>query len=101
MPDMSQASCSECNRPISDQFVMRVGDSILHEQCLRYPLLLQLFSPSILLLRLIIIVMNRPQVLHLRRLSDGELLQQVWPVLLPPRLLHPLRTALLRLPVSV
>jgi len=35
MPDMSQASCSECNRPISDQFVMRVGDSILHEQCLR------------------------------------------------------------------
>ena len=36
MPDMSQASCSECNRPISDQFVMRVGDSILHEQCLRY-----------------------------------------------------------------
>jgi hypothetical protein len=77
MPDMSQASCSECNRPISDQFVMRVGDSILHEQCLR------------------------PQVLHMRRLSDGELLQQVWPVLLPPRLLHPLRTALLRLPVSV
>ena len=40
MPDMSQASCSECNRPISDQFVMRVGDSILHEQCLRYPLVL-------------------------------------------------------------
>ena len=42
MPDMSQASCSECNRPISDQFVMRVGDSILHEQCLRYPLVLEL-----------------------------------------------------------
>merc|ERR1719347_2283036 len=34
MPDMSQA-CSECNRAISDQFVMRVGESILHEQCLR------------------------------------------------------------------
>ena len=34
MPDSSQA-CSECHRAISDQFVMRVGDSILHEQCLR------------------------------------------------------------------
>ena len=98
MPDMSQASCSECNRPISDQFVMRVGDSILHEQCLRYPLVL---NTLVILICLVIIVMNRPQVLHMRRLSDGELLQQVWPVLLPPRLLHPLRTALLRLPVSV
>jgi len=27
--------CSECNRPIEDQYVMRVADSILHEQCLR------------------------------------------------------------------
>ena len=98
MPDMSQASCSECNRPISDQFVMRVGDSILHEQCLRYPLVL---NTLFILICLVIKVMNRPQVLHMRRLSDGELLQQVWPVLLPPRLLHPLRTALLRLPVSV
>lgn len=34
MPDMIQI-CSECNRPIEDQFVMRVADSILHEQCLR------------------------------------------------------------------
>lgn len=34
MPDMIQV-CSECNRPIEDQFVMRVADSILHEQCLR------------------------------------------------------------------
>ena len=34
MPDMS-AACSECNRAICDQFVMRVGEAILHEQCLR------------------------------------------------------------------
>ena len=99
MPDMSQASCSECNRPISDQFVMRVGDSILHEQCLRYPLVL--IRLILILICVVIKVMNRPQVFHMRRLSDGELLQQVWPVLLPPRLLHPLRTALLGLPVSV
>ena len=35
MPDMIQI-CSECNRPIEDQYIMRVADSILHEHCLRY-----------------------------------------------------------------
>ena len=34
MPDMVQI-CSECDRPIEDQFIMRVADSILHEHCLR------------------------------------------------------------------
>lgn len=34
MPDIVQI-CSECNLPIEDQFIMRVGDSILHEHCLR------------------------------------------------------------------
>ena len=39
MPDMVQI-CSECNLPIEDQFIMRVGDSILHEHCLRWVLYL-------------------------------------------------------------
>ena len=34
MPDIVQI-CSECQLPIEDQFIMRVGDSILHEHCLR------------------------------------------------------------------
>jgi len=33
MPDME--ICSECNRQISDQFVLRVGDSSLHQDCLK------------------------------------------------------------------
>ena len=32
---MPGLTCSECQTPIEDEFTMRVGDRILHEQCLR------------------------------------------------------------------
>ena len=33
MPDME--ICAECNRQIEDQYVLRVGDSSLHQDCLK------------------------------------------------------------------
>jgi len=33
MPDME--ICAECNRPIEDQYVLRVGESSLHQDCLK------------------------------------------------------------------
>ncbi len=33
MPDMEV--CAECHRPIEDQYVLRVGDSSLHQECLK------------------------------------------------------------------
>ena len=31
----TMTTCTECDKPIEDEFLMRVGTSLLHESCLR------------------------------------------------------------------